>query len=95
MHHVDVAHVPLGMIGSFKRTVGLQMYIQPLAIRSKSGLEYRLWLHRMLTEYNSIGIVAGPVFRRAKTRAADQVERASVGDINLLLHPALLRVQSN
>lgn len=32
--HPDVSHVPLGMIGQFKRTVGEKLYIQPLAVRS-------------------------------------------------------------
>jgi hypothetical protein len=53
----------------------------------------RLWMFRMLTEYAKAGITGGPVFRRHQTRKNDKVERAHVGDINLLLHPLLLRLQ--
>jgi hypothetical protein len=94
VNHPEVAHVPLGMVGRFKRTIGKKLYIQPLALRSKSGLEYRLWMYRMLCEYALVGIDSGPVFRRSRRRPTDKVERARVGDINLLLHPALIRVQA-
>jgi hypothetical protein len=94
INHQEMAHVPLGMVGRFKRTVGEKMYIQPLAIKSKSGLEYRLWMFRMLSQYAAVGIASGPVFRRSARRQTDKVERARVGDINLILHPALARVQA-
>lgn len=94
VRHPDMPHIPLGMIGRFKRTVGEKVYIQPLAVRSKSGLEYRVWMFRMMSEYARIGIGSGPVFRRAGRRPTDKVERARVGDINLILHPALVRVQA-
>jgi hypothetical protein len=45
VNHPKIAHVPLGMVGRFKRTVGEKMYIQPLTLRSKSGLEYGLWMY--------------------------------------------------
>ena len=70
------------------------MYIQPLVVKSKSGLEYRLWMHRLLCEYARAGISSGPVFRRPCKRGPTKVERARVGDINLILHPALARVQA-
>ena len=93
VNHPEVAHVPLGMVGRFKKTVGEKMYIQPLAVRSVSGLEYRLWMFRMIVEYGRGGITSGPVFRRARHRGNEKVERARIGDINLLFHPELLRVQ--
>lgn len=92
--HPEMEHVPLGMVGQFKRTVGEKVYIQPLATRSASGLEYRLWMYRMMSEYAHIGITSGPVFRRIPKRGSNKIERARVGDINLLLHPALVRVQA-
>jgi hypothetical protein len=92
--HPEAPHVPMGMVGRFKRTVGEKKYVQPLAIRSLSGLEYRLWMYRMLVEYERSGIKAGPVFRRTKKKATDAVMRARVGDMDLLLHPLLLRVQA-
>ena len=94
VNHIVAPHVPLGMVGRFKKTVGEKMYIQPLAISSYSGLEYRLWMFRMIREYETIGINSGPVFRRVKRRPTDKIERSKVGEINLLLHPALARVQA-
>jgi hypothetical protein len=29
VNHPEIAHVPLGMVGRFKKTVGEKMYIQP------------------------------------------------------------------
>ena len=48
----------------------------------------------MIREYETIGINSGPVFRRVKRRPTDKIERSKVGEINLLLHPALARVQA-
>ena len=95
INHPEVAHVPLGMVGRFKRTVGEKMYIQPLAVTSASGLQYRLWMSRIILEYQRIGITKGPVFRRAKRKATDKIERARVGDMNLWFHPLLMRVQES
>ena len=47
----------------------------------------------MLSEYAQIGIASGPVFRRPKKKKSNKVEQARVGDINLILHPMLTRVQ--
>jgi hypothetical protein len=59
INHPELAHVPLGMVGRFKRTIGEKLYIQPLALRSKPGLEYRLWMYIMLCEYAREGIDSG------------------------------------
>ena len=48
----------------------------------------------MLQEYGQIGIGSRPVFRRPGKGASAKVECARVGDINLILHPALARVQA-
>lgn len=93
VNHSEAPHIPLGMVGRFKRTIGEKVYIQPLAVKSRSGLEYRLWMYRMIMEYANIGITTGPVFRRIRKNPSDKIERARVGDINLLFHPALTRVQ--
>lgn len=95
-NHPKVQHVPLGMVWRFKttadkkrhfkRTVGKKMCIQRLASWSILGLEYRLWLYRMLVEYSGVGIVMSPVFQRTKTTT-------SGGNLNLVLHPLLLQVQ--
>jgi hypothetical protein len=48
----------------------------------------------MLCEYARAGVDSGPVFRRPRRRPTDKTEQARVGDINLMLHPALARVQA-
>jgi hypothetical protein len=91
LEHPDEAHVPLRMAGRFKRQVGEKVYVQPLAVASASGLEYRLWLHRALQEYGRAGVLKGPMFRVApkKKGQADDggkgFKRARVGDLDLVL----------
>jgi hypothetical protein len=93
--HPEEAHVPLAMAGRFKRQVGEKVYVQPLALESESGLQYRLWSHRTLEEYARIGVVNGPVFRVTVKRQGEGVgfKRARVGDLNSVLIPLVLRVQ--
>jgi hypothetical protein len=97
--HPEEGHILLAMSGRFKRQVGENMYVQLLALKSASGLQYRLWMHRTLQEYERIGVVDGPVFRVAVKRqgqgAVGQtgLKRARVGNLNLVFIPLLLRVQ--
>ena len=91
--HREKPHVPLGMVGRFKRQVGEKMFIQPLTVRSVSGLEYRLWMYRMITEFDRQGIQTGPVFRVTDKKDPRQYKRAKVGDLDSLLYPLLRRVQ--
>jgi hypothetical protein len=60
--HPEEPHVPLGMAGRFKRQVGEKVYVQPLALESTSGLQYRLWMHRALQEHGKAGAFDGPMF---------------------------------
>jgi hypothetical protein len=41
LKHPEEPHIPLAMAGRFERTVGEKVYIQPLALESASGLQYR------------------------------------------------------
>jgi hypothetical protein len=93
--HPEVAHVPLAMPGHFKRQVGEKVYIQPRALESDSGLQYRLWIHRTLQEYVRIGVVNRPVFRVTVKKQGQGAgfKRVRVGDLNLVLIPLFIRVQ--
>ena len=95
MNHSEAPHVPLGMVGRFKRKVGEKMFIQPLALKSDSGLEYRLWMFRALTEYGREGIDKGPVFRVQSGRLGDKLKRAKVGDLDTMIRPLLERVRQS
>ena len=90
--HPRTEHVPLVLKGRFKQTVGEKLYFQPLAVRSRSGLEYRLWIHRTIVIYNHFGVTKGPIFRTVSART-QKVKRATIGDLDLLLHDVLKRVQ--
>jgi hypothetical protein len=92
MDHPEAPHVPLMLAGRFKREVGEKLFCQPLAVKSKSGLEYRLWLHRLILTYDIMGIRAGPVFRTAGKQVGG-IRRAQMGDLDPMFHALLLRVQ--
>jgi hypothetical protein len=96
--HPEEGHIPLAMSGRCKRQVGEKMYVQPLALESASGLQYRLWMHRTLQEYARSRVVNGPVFHVAVKKqqgsgGQNGFKRARVGDLNLVFIPLLLRVQ--
>jgi hypothetical protein len=97
--HPEEPHVPLGMAGRFKRQVGEKVYVQPLALESVSGLQYRLWMHRALQEQGRRGAFNGPMFRveeKLKRGAREErrgFKRAKIGDLDNVLRPLLLQVQ--
>jgi hypothetical protein len=97
--HPEEPHVPLGMAGRFKRQVGEKVFVQPLALESTSGLQYRLWMHRALQEHGKAGAFDGPMFRveekqkRGDRAGARGYRWAKVGDLDTVLRPLLLRVQ--
>ena len=63
MNHPDMEHVPVMLAGRFKREIGEKLFCQPLAVRSKSGLEYRKWAYRVMERYAAGQVVSGPIFR--------------------------------
>jgi len=91
--HPTTPHVPWVMSGRFKQVVGEKLYFQPMAIRSKSGLEYKRWLERMIYSYKQFGVTTGPVFRVAGGKTGSPVRRSSVGDLDPPFHDLLKRVQ--
>jgi hypothetical protein len=97
--HPEEPHVPLGMAGRFKRQVGEKVYVQPLALESVSGLQYRLWMQKALQEHGKAGTFNVPMFRveekqKRGTRLGGRGYRgAKVGDLDTVLRPLLLRVQ--
>jgi hypothetical protein len=99
LRHPEEPHIPIAMVGRFKRTVGEKVYIQPMALVSASGLQYRLWMHRALQEYGRAGVKQGPMFW-VEDRKRERVEEgrkgfklAKVGDLDNVFRPLLIRVQ--
>lgn len=89
--HPRTPHVPLVLTGRFKMTEGEKLFFLPLACRSASGIDNRLWTHRAIEAYSKQGVIAGPLFRAA--HKGMRVKRSSVGDLDVLFHGVLLRVQ--
>ena len=90
--HPTTPHVPVGLIGRFKREVGPKSFIMPLALNTASGIPIKLRLGRMLALYESMEIKSGPVFRVASGKGK-KVRRAKVRDLDPLFHDLLIRVQ--
>ena len=72
-------------------TEGEKLFFLPLACRSESGIDNRLWAHRMLETYGKLGVTGGPVFR--VQHKGTKIRRCVVGDLDVLFHGILLRVQ--
>jgi len=89
--HARLKHVPLVLVGRFKQTVGEKLFFQPLAQVTRSGIRVKLWVNRVLFMYRKSGVESGPMFRAISKKGV--VRRASVGDMDLLLHDILRQVQ--
>ncbi|KAL7571173.1 hypothetical protein ACA910_014771 [Epithemia clementina (nom. ined.)] len=59
------SHIPLALVGRFKQPAGtVNVFIQPLAPITSSGIQVALWLGRTIEEFNVVGVVTtGPMFR--------------------------------
>lgn len=91
IHHPRSPHVPLVLSGRFKQTEGEKLFFLPLACRSISGIDNRLWTHRVIEAYGKMGVFSGPLFRVSKK--GGKVRRSSVGDLDVLYHGLMQRVQ--
>ena len=86
------SHVPLALVGRFKQTNGARkVYVHPLADRTSSGIEIRLWTERAIQAYHDLGIKSGPMFRTISKQG--KVRRSTVSDLDSLYHDILRRVQ--
>lgn len=59
----DPPHVVVALLGRFKGETGLGYHLMPLVIQTRSGLEPRKWIGRLLEFYKEKGIFHGPFFR--------------------------------
>jgi len=46
--YTEAPHIPLMLVGRFKREIGEKIFTQPLAIESNSGVTIMLWFFRTL-----------------------------------------------
>jgi hypothetical protein len=75
------------LAGRFKRETGEKLFCQPLAAKSASGVDIRMWFHRCLSTLEKAGVKSGPMFRGRKGL------RASTAELDILLHRILERAQ--
>ena len=86
-------HVPLALAGRFKQTNGtFRIYIHPLADKTSSGIEVRVWFERAIRSWDAVQVTTGPLFRVNKKRKG-QIARALVGDLDVLFHDLWKRIQ--
>jgi hypothetical protein len=90
IHH-SMPHVPLVLAGCFKMSDGEILFFLPLACCSISGIDNRLWTHRLLEAYAMLSVYSGPIFRVAGKRV--KVKRSAMGDLDPLFNGVLIRVQ--
>ena len=84
----EAPHIPLMLVGRFKREIGEKVFTQPLAMESKSGVTIMIWFFRTIDLLNRNGQAVGPLFKNEKNK------RASVAELDLMVHAVLKRVQA-
>ena len=61
-----------------------------MAFKSKSGIDLKIWLERVIQTYQQLQVVNGPLFR---VSIKGKTKRCSTGDLDILFHKILCRVQ--
>ncbi len=56
------AHVVVALLGRFKGETGLGYHLMPLVLLTKSGMEPRKWVGRLLKTYEIMKVCHGPLF---------------------------------
>ena len=92
--HSSSPHVPVALLGRFKRQVGVKLFFLPLAPISASGIETGLWIQRLISSYQELGIASGPLIRVRTKSGTRGYRRAKVRDLDPLFHDVLKRVQN-
>jgi hypothetical protein len=58
-------HVTIALLGRFKGELGENYHLLPIVALSRSGINNKLWVGRLLNCYKSKNIVSGPFFRNS------------------------------
>ena len=85
----DKHHVPLTLVGRFKKITGIKFYTQPLAWKTKDGHSFATWFLRARTCYAAEGIKTSPMFRNEGKKT-----KMSIAEMDVGLHELLRSVQS-
>ena len=87
-NYSEAPHVPLMLVGRFKGELGEKVFTQPLAHVSASGITIMVWFWRTLGLLRQHGRGSGALFKNEKNK------RASVAELDVMLHAILKRVQA-
>jgi hypothetical protein len=87
-------HVPIALLGRFKRQVTVKLFFLTLALIYASGIETGLRVTRLVASYRELGISSRPLFRVWTKSGIKGYRRAKVRDLDPLLHDVLKRVQN-
>ena len=66
----DAPHVHIALIGKFKGENGVREHLVPVASESKSGLQTRWWLEKLIEVREQEGCISGPAFGDAQGNVA-------------------------
>jgi hypothetical protein len=92
MDNPDAPHVPLMIVGCFKREIGEKLFCQSLALQSKSGLQIQLWMFWLIGVYDTLK-VDGPIFRTVG-KMQGTIRRANILDWDPVMHAVLKQARS-
>ena len=85
--YAGAPHVPLCLLGQFKRQVGEKTFLQPLCTITEDGFQIGSWFQRALVTLNRLNVTKGLLFSNGKGG------RASIAEMDVLLYSVLERVQ--
>ena len=68
----DAPHVYLAMVGNFKGETGVREHLVAVASESKSGVDVRWWLEKLIHVREEEGCISGPAFGNAQGEGAKQ-----------------------
>jgi len=75
----DKHHVPLTLVGRFKKITGIKFYTQPLSWKTKDGHSLATWFLRARTCYAAEGIKTSPMFRNEGKKTKMFIAEMDVG----------------
>ena len=70
----DILHVYLAMVGNFKGETGVREHLVAVASESKSGVNVRWWLEKLIHVREEEGCISGPAFGDAQGEVTKQRE---------------------
>jgi hypothetical protein len=84
-----IPHVTVALLGRFKGEIGENYHLLPIVPTTRSGIDNKKWIERLLNYYKSMNITFGPLFRNS------QGQRIKARDMEPRFFDRLEQIQSN